>query len=124
MEAEAIIEAMSTFADAICWISFACKDNFHLCHGETFIDAVSSVVQFHQVVAVGVNCTAPQFVEHLLKSVEECSAGRLLVAYPNSGEQWINSRWQKSDTPSMPLENYVQCWIDAGAKLIGRDFYA
>jgi S-methylmethionine-dependent homocysteine/selenocysteine methylase len=25
MEAEAIIEAMSTFADAICWISFACK---------------------------------------------------------------------------------------------------
>ncbi|XP_062520669.1 uncharacterized protein LOC134195629 isoform X2 [Corticium candelabrum] len=174
LEAEVIVEVMSEFSDAYCWISFSCKDGLHVCHGETLVDAVSSVVHssqvapeaglghqaskiWHQgvkllkqmvtsqlrlktslmsimclhvcppaclsaciqVIAVGVNCTAPQHVESLLKSISKCSAGRMLLAYPNSGEEWIDSRWEVQEDSSLALVNYLQLWIQAGAKLIG-----
>ncbi|XP_062520670.1 uncharacterized protein LOC134195629 isoform X3 [Corticium candelabrum] len=119
LEAEVIVEVMSEFSDAYCWISFSCKDGLHVCHGETLVDAVSSVVHSSQVIAVGVNCTAPQHVESLLKSISKCSAGRMLLAYPNSGEEWIDSRWEVQEDSSLALVNYLQLWIQAGAKLIG-----
>ena len=78
---------------------------------------VSSVTQSSQIIAVGVNCLAPQHVEGLLRSVRGVS-DKPLIVYPNSGEEWAESQWVgRKDTDSMAC--YVPKWILAGAKAIG-----
>ena len=42
---------------------FSLQDDLHICHGELFSEAVSSVAESSQVTAVGVNCTHPKHVE-------------------------------------------------------------
>ena len=125
MEAEAVIEVMSKFADALCWISFSCKvGNFvtaiyHLTHKilcnkcrttctcvmERLLlmlfpllfspvrldhDGMNKLLNYctsssqldficMQVVAVGVNCTAPWLVEVCLVVVVECVSKSQLV---------------------------------------------
>ncbi len=50
------------------------------------------------VVAVGVNCTSPQFIGGLLESVRG-SVRKPLVVYPNSGEGWdaAAQQWTPAD---------------------------
>lgn len=64
-----------------CWVSFACRDGAHTCHGERIEDAVRGVLAPH-VVAVGVNCTAPRFVDELLARISTVT-DLPLVSYPN-----------------------------------------
>lgn len=48
-----------------------------------------------QVVAVGVNCTAPRFVTGLLRGLpESLLVNKPLIVYPNSGESWNSSAHQ------------------------------
>jgi len=46
------------------------------------------------VVALGVNCTPPRFISPLLEAAASALEGQdrppLLLAYPNSGEGWLN----------------------------------
>jgi len=61
-------------------------------------------MQVAPVVAVGVNCTPPRFIKPLLEAAAAVLKDRenapLLLAYPNSGEGWVNhtGKWDgKSD---------------------------
>ena len=88
-----------------------CQDGQQTCHGEEFSEAVTAVASSAQVVAIGVNCTHPNFVEvrlyaHLwdwfscvlyttctiwLKALLQSAQGltdKPFVVYPNSGEDW------------------------------------
>jgi homocysteine S-methyltransferase len=69
-----------------------------------------------EVIAVGVNCTAPAAVGPAV--VEAARTGKPVVAYPNSGEGWdaVARRWTGS--PGIWLDD-VPRWVDAGARLIG-----
>lgn len=69
-----------------------------------------------QVVAVGVNCTAPSAVGPGLAATS--TAGKPVVVYPNSGETWDAAarRW-RGDGGLSPAQ--VPGWIDAGARLVG-----
>ena len=53
-----------------------------------------SVCQIPSVIAVGVNCTPPRFIKPLLEAAVTAVKGQveppLLLAYPNSGEGWVN----------------------------------
>jgi homocysteine S-methyltransferase len=70
-----------------------------------------------EVIAVGVNCCAPQDV---LTAIEIASSvtGKPVVVYPNSGESWdaTTRTWRQQSTFDAGL---VHSWIEAGARLIG-----
>lgn len=96
MEAEAMLDMMTEdYPHVRFWISFQCKDNAHIAHGENFADTVSNLWNKaklfgnENLVAIGVNCVHPQFVTPLFRAVNEKRPTKEripLIVYPNSGE--------------------------------------
>jgi homocysteine S-methyltransferase len=119
IEAEALVRLLEEMPGVPAWISFSCRDASHLWHGETLADAVTAVAGCPNVIAAGVNCTAPKYVESLLRSAAERTANAL-VAYPNSGERWDASRhcWRASGDV-LDWGKAALAWKGAGARLIG-----
>jgi S-methylmethionine-dependent homocysteine/selenocysteine methylase len=84
--------------------------------GEPAADVYALVAGVDEVVAVGVNCTAPAAIGPTVAAA--AAAGKPVVAYPNSGESWdaVGRRWTGS--PGISPDD-VPSWVDAGARLIG-----
>ena len=63
-------------------------------HGERLAECAALAESSEEVVAVGVNCTAPRFVESLIAEAASATA-KPIVVYPNSGEGWDSrsGRW-------------------------------
>ncbi|MBI3822054.1 MAG: homocysteine S-methyltransferase [Planctomycetes bacterium] len=119
VEAEALVKLLSEVPHMRAWLSFSCKDEQRICHGEPFSDGVALANDAVHIVAVGVNCTAPRFIEGLLASATSL-AHKPLLAYPNSGETWDAARhcWHGDATDS-DWRDAAQRWHRAGARLIG-----
>lgn len=119
-EAEAIICLLREFPDAKAWISFSCKDDKHVCHGEPLSAAAALTLACPQVVAVGVNCVPPQTVAGLLDSLPaEVKKAKAIVVYPNSGESWTKEHKWEGGADVVPLSAYVPDWVERGARWIG-----
>lgn len=119
-EALALARLLQTeFPATAAWISFSCRDDEHVWQGERLADCVAMLDGVAQVVAVGVNCTDPRWVESLLRQVASVSC-RPLLAYPNSGEQWdgVHKCWHGSASTA-DFSAQARCWRQAGARLIG-----
>ena len=101
------------------WISFSCRDGRATSHGEPIEAAVAAAVTSERVVAVGVNCTAPEHLDELLARARTAT-DRPLVAYPNSGRTWDAGarRWTATGATTLPAAT-VRAWAAAGARLIG-----
>ena len=99
-----------------CWLSFSIAGRTTRA-GQPLADAFATATDVPEVIAVGVNCCAPQDV---LAAVEIASSvtGKPVVVYPNSGESWDaqTRSWREESTFDAGL---VRSWIDAGARLIG-----
>jgi S-methylmethionine-dependent homocysteine/selenocysteine methylase len=120
-EAEIVVEALAEHPDLTAWITFSCRDAATTCHGEPIEVAAAAIVSSDQVVAVGVNCTAPEHVAALLRSVSAAvPEGFPLVAYPNHGRAWdaASGCWLGPDG-GIDVHDHVQQWLAAGARLIG-----
>lgn len=101
------------------WISFSCRDGATTSHGEPIEEAVRVATSGRSVVAVGVNCTAPEHLPELLRRA--ASATDLpLVAYPNSGRVWDGNErgWLNLGADRLALDAVAE-WIDAGARIVG-----
>ena len=86
-EAVSIVRALERSDGPEAWVTFTCRDGERTGHGEPIEEAVSAVASSPKVVAVGVNCTAPEFVDELLRRAR--SATDLpLIAYPNAGRAY------------------------------------
>jgi len=76
--------------------------------------ALEAAASVPGVLAVGVNCGAP---EHVLPALSD-APDRPLVAYPNSGERWdATTRSWRGGAASL-AEN-VPSWLEAGVRLVG-----
>ncbi|HTJ67884.1 MAG TPA: homocysteine S-methyltransferase [Actinospica sp.] len=99
-----------------CWLSFSVTGRKTRA-GQPLTEAFELAADVAEVIAVGVNCCAPQDV---LGAVEIASAvtGKPVVVYPNSGESWDAQarEWREISTFDAGL---VQSWVAAGARLIG-----
>jgi homocysteine S-methyltransferase len=80
---------------------------------------VRTVAALPQVVAVGVNCTAPSHVQDLLRAGAAVT-DKPLVAYPNSGETYDAAAraWRGLSDPRDWGER-ARAWRAAGARLVG-----
>ncbi len=116
-EGQALMSLLAEFPTAQAWLSFSCSDEERINHGELFVNCAALANWSEQVVAVGVNCTPPQFVEGLLRSAREVT-GKPLLAYPNSGEAWRDGRWVEA-TRTADFCGAAAAWHAAGAALIG-----
>lgn len=118
LEGEALVRLLEEYPEVPAWLSFSCRDEKHLCHGELFREAVELGNQAGNVAAVGVNCTAPHLVEGLLREGAGV-ARKTLLAYPNSGEGWgpKAKTWTEGSVPF----SWEQAgrWVQAGARWIG-----
>jgi homocysteine S-methyltransferase len=114
-EAEVLVELMDDFPDKQAWLSFSCRDDKHISHGELFADCAALADATSQIVAVGINCTAPQHVSALLESAHRVRTP--LVVYPNSGEHWVaqDNRWAGQECGVFAVSD----WYARGARLIG-----
>lgn len=120
-EAQYVLEVLDQIPNKCAWISFCCKDSEYTGHGEKFSDAVAIVSKHPRVVAVGLNCTDPQYVTDLLKSASSARNGKPFVVYPNKGEIYHRGEgWEEvSSTRRLAVAEYIKEWIDLGATAIG-----
>ena len=116
-EARAILDDLRRYPDAGAWISFSCKDAEHTCGGDAIADCARLLDRESQVAAIGVNCTAPQYVADLIRNIRAHTT-KPVVVYPNTGETYdaVTKTWHGSPTP---YRDFVRQWYDAGARLIG-----
>jgi homocysteine S-methyltransferase len=110
LEAEALVDLLDELPGVLAWLSFSCRDGLRTCEGQPIEEAVAVAGRSAQVFAVGVNCTAPAFVESLLGRAR--SATDLpLVAYPNDGRLGRGAH----GFPAVA----VRRWHELGARLVG-----
>ena len=94
-EGEALVRLLAEFPHVVAWLSFSCCDGTHVCHGELFADCVAAAESV-QVIAAGLNCTAPAYVDSLLTAAAGSGSTPRLV-YPNRGERW---------------DAVARCWVE------------
>jgi len=118
-EARAIVQLLAEFPHCSAWLAFSCCDGHHTCHGESITQCASLAGSSAQIVSVGVNCTAPRFIESLVRDAHGATE-KPIVVYPNSGESWdADARKWISGSAEVGIASGVYKWHAAGARLIG-----
>lgn len=98
------------------WVSYA-VDGPTTRAGQPLAGAFALVRDVPEIVAVGVNCSAPRDVLGAV-AVAARTTGLPAVAYPNSGETWDAGRRSWSGRRE-PLVDLAPAWIEAGARAVG-----
>lgn len=118
-EAKAYRALLVEAPDVSAWIAFSCKDGKHTCHGERIADCARELNDTPNLVAIGVNCTAPRHVESLVTELRG-TTDKPIVVYPNSGETWdSHRRCFIGESEAEQFGELAKRWIDAGANLVG-----
>ena len=115
-EARVLLQLLKDLNNTIpVWIAFSCKDETHLCSGETFRDA-ARVSKELGADYIGINCTSPDVVTGLLESAKEYGP---FVVYPNAGRTW-NEKLKRLEGATVKLsDQHIQQWAECGATIIG-----
>lgn len=102
------------------WISFSCKDGTHISDG-TPIEKCAALFAHHPTVfAIGVNCTSPQYISDLIRSIKRNSGSKKIVVYPNSGAVYhADSKTWSGLSDLSSCEVMIKEWMDLGADIIG-----
>jgi homocysteine S-methyltransferase len=118
-EAVVIARLLAEFPALTAWISFSCRDGAHNSQGESVTECASALDTFPHIAALGVNCTAPNYIAELLRRMRAGTA-KPLAAYPNSGQIYeaAAKRWS-GPAPDSPLGQSAPAWYAAGARIIG-----
>jgi homocysteine S-methyltransferase len=118
-EVEAVASLLSTMPGATAWISFSCVDGARLRGGVRVEEAVAAAASAPEVVAVGINCTPPEFAEELVARIR-ATTDLPIAVYPNSGEGWDPAarRWTGAARGRVDAAAAAR-WVAAGATLIG-----
>ncbi|MEX0754748.1 MAG: homocysteine S-methyltransferase [Actinomycetota bacterium] len=117
-EAGAIVDALRTRPEGRAWLSFTCRDG-RTAGGDPIEDAARLADRADQIVAVGVNCTPPDQVAGLLRTIRRAT-GKPLIAYPNAGGVWdASTRSWAAATRDRFDRDEIRSWVDAGADVVG-----
>jgi S-methylmethionine-dependent homocysteine/selenocysteine methylase len=102
------------------WVSFCCRDGQSISDGTDIAVAAALFSGHSNVFAVGVNCTAPQNLESLIRRLKIAVPDKEIVAYPNSGESFdaTGNRWS-GDAMLAEFTASAMNWFRAGADYIG-----
>ena len=111
-EAEALVDLVRSVG-VPAWLSYTIEGSTTRA-GQPLTEAFAVAAGVDEIVAIGVNCCAP---EDVLPAIEIASAtGKPVIVYPNSGERWDGRGWAGSGTFAAPL---AAQWVAAGARIVG-----
>ncbi|KUN21962.1 homocysteine methyltransferase [Streptomyces antibioticus] len=114
-EAQALLRALRGL-DTPAWLSYSVAGD-RTRAGQPLEEAFALAAEADEVIAVGVNCCAPEDVDGAVEIAARVT-GKPVVVYPNSGEAWdAESRAWVGRSSFAPGE--VLAWEGAGARLIG-----
>lgn len=119
-EAAALVEVLDEMPDGTTgWLSLTCTDDRRTRRGDPVEEAFAVAADCPRVVAVGVNCTAPEHAEALVATASRVS-GKPAVVYPNSGERWDGAArvWRGAPAAGAGPADAAR-WVAAGARLVG-----
>lgn len=117
-EAEAVVDLVRRVG-VPAWLSYTI-DGGCTRAGQPLADAFAVAAGIPEVVAVGVNCCAPDDVLPAIEVARE--TGKPVIVYPNSGERWDGPRHEGGHEwvgPSRFSAQLAQRWVAAGARIIG-----
>lgn len=114
-EADALLDALAT-VDLPAWLSFTVEGG-RTRAGQPLEEAFSVAAGHDRVIAVGINCCDPRDVAGAVEIAAEVS-GKLVVAYPNSGERWDAVRRRWTGGKAFTVDD-VRQWVASGAALVG-----
>src|SRR6185437_6419275 len=114
-EAEAMLRVVGAFG-LPSWLSYTVSGS-RTRAGQPLEDAFALAGSVDSVIAIGVNCCAPQDVASAVE-IAATVTSKPVVVYPNSGETWdaATRAWKGSNTFDTDL---VRTWVQAGARLVG-----
>ncbi|KAF3581425.1 hypothetical protein DY000_02031831 [Brassica cretica] len=122
LEAQAFAELLDEGVAKIPgWFSFNSKDGVNVVSGDSIKECIAIAEACEKVVAVGINCTPPRFIEGLVLEIAKVTSKPILV-YPNSGERYDPERKEWVENTGVGNEDfvsYVEKWMDAGVSLLG-----
>lgn len=85
--------------------------------GQPMTEAFAVATNVPEIVAVGVNCCAPDDVTAAVTAAREVT-GKPVIVYPNSGEGWDSQRHQWIGPSRYSIE-LVRQWVAQGARVVG-----
>ena len=114
-EAEALVGLVHDLGVAA-WLSYTITGTTTRA-GQPLADAFAVAADVPEIVAVGVNCCAPEGVEHAVRIARE-TTGKPVIVYPNSGERWDGDRRTWVGTPTWSTD-LAPRWLAEGARIVG-----
>jgi len=118
VEARAIVRALRQEDIRIpAWFSFSCRNGAEISDGMEIAVCARWLDTVPEAAAIGLNCTAPQYVESLIGEIRR-ETTKPIVVYPNSGETYDASdkSWHGA---AEDFGTIARRWRTAGARLIG-----
>jgi homocysteine S-methyltransferase len=110
-EAEALVNLVRSVG-VPAWLSYTI-DGTQTRAGQPLADAFAVAAGVPEIVAIGVNCCAP---DDVLPAIRMANIGKPVIVYPNSGERWDARAWTGPRSFSVQLATQ---WAAAGARIIG-----
>ena len=86
-EGYVLAELLRQTLGMVAWFSFSCGDGRHLNDGTPIAEVAARLEGQNQIVALGVNCTAPEHIPSLIEEIAG-ETTKPIVVYPNSGERY------------------------------------
>ncbi len=111
-EAEALVDVVRSVGMPA-WLSYTI-DGARTRAGQPLTEAFAVAAGVDEIVAVGVNCCAPDDVLPAIASASKI--GKPVIVYPNSGERWDGRAWVGPRTFATEL---AAQWVSAGARIVG-----
>jgi len=119
-EAEVLLQLFREMPERFGWVSFSCRDETCISDGTPIADCAALFSDRPNIVAIGINCTAPKYVPALIRELRESAPEKPVVVYPNSGETFDagTRRWVGVSDP-IDFGKASCDWRKVGARLIG-----
>ncbi len=118
-EAKILVELLNR-VETPAWISFSCSSGQHINDGTDIEQVARLFVHHSKVLALGINCTAPEYVSELIDRIKSVVADKAIVVYPNAGEDYdANTKTWLTDGADFDFCDRVGQWYQQGAQIIG-----
>ncbi|MEI4302279.1 homocysteine S-methyltransferase [Streptococcus suis] len=121
LETQALVELLADdFPNFEAYISFTSQDGQSISDGTSIEKIAELINSSDQVLAVGLNCTAPSLYPAFLSQLRE-KTDKPFVTYPNSGEVYdgATQTWKEEADHSHSLLDNTLAWHKLGAKVVG-----
>lgn len=121
LEVKALVELLAQeFPGTEALISVPTLNGQTMSDGTPLGDIAELIEGSAQVLALGINCSLPQYYPEALTALSK-TTHKPLLAYPNSGEVYDTNQedWQPGPDQDKTLFDYYQVWKNHSLKIIG-----